>query len=65
MSEKLQVGDRVRLKGIQFGGHTGTIKEIRRLKSLAGRKMYYVTLDGTALGHSMLRVTKMNIEREP
>ena len=61
MGFKPQVGDRVRLKGIQYGGHTGTIKDIRRIKIMFCRKLYYVDLDGTALGHSMIRVDRRNL----
>ena len=57
------VGDRVELKGIVGGGHRGTIVKIGRPPVFLFQKAYFVELDGTALGHSMLRVKKFNLRR--
>jgi hypothetical protein len=59
---KAKVGDRVELKGIQFGGHTGTVVRTKRPVITWGlMKLYFVRLDGTWLGHSVVKVTKGNI----
>ncbi len=56
---KFAVGDRVRIKAWGAGdGHTGTVVQIKRRPS----RIYYVELDGTVLGHSMLRLSKMNLQ---
>ena len=57
------VGDRVEIKGLVAGGHTGTIVKIGRPGVLLFQKIYYVQLDGTNLGHSMFRAGKMNLRK--
>jgi hypothetical protein len=60
---RFAVGDRVLIKGFVGGGHTGTIVRIKRPRIAFGlTRVYHVQLDGTVLGHSILRVSKMNLE---
>jgi hypothetical protein len=60
---KFEVGERVLIKGMVGGGHTGTIVRITRPKiGLKLTRLYHVALEGTVLGHSQLRVSKMNLQ---
>jgi Protein of unknown function (DUF2510) len=60
---EFKVGDRVRIKmwGPIFGadGHTGTVEQIKRK---LGTRLYFIRLDGTVQGNSMVPVGKRNLE---
>lgn len=60
---KFNVGDRVLIKGMVAGGHTGQIIRITRPKiSFKLQKLYHVQLEGTlSLGHSIIKVSRMNL----
>jgi hypothetical protein len=61
---KFQVGDRVYVKGWPFRGHTGVIKDARRLKITFGLvKLYYVKTDETVLGHGLIKVSASGLRK--
>jgi hypothetical protein len=60
---KVRSRRQVLIKGMVGGGHTGTIVRVTRPKfGMKLTRLYHVGLDGTVLGHSMLRVGKMNLQ---